>query len=237
MTLTSRWAPSWRCWRRGLCFAPTPTTSPRWPRSSPVPAPTWPGTSTCPLLVSPATSQHSQAPSRPGTTSPTSSSGAGRKWISKVGCQALVVPCLHVQVPSMCPPSPVPPQHGTAPCACTPELAFLVQGPPGFAAALQGAGTWLECLLGCKYAQEEWKRKGWLAQCVPARDSMIPALRTAGGVLALSKASVTLCCHQGCPGRGMAQSKMSSGSDTEFCGFGMPRNSCRCPKGMALPPL
>uniref|UniRef100_A0A8C0U7L9 GAS2-like protein 2 n=1 Tax=Cyanistes caeruleus TaxID=156563 RepID=A0A8C0U7L9_CYACU len=81
----------------------------------------------------------------------------------------------------------------------------------------------LQCLLGCKYAQEEWKRKGWMAQCVPARHGTIPALRTAGEVLAPSKASVTLSYHCGCPGRRVAQSRTSSGhSDPEFCGFGKP---------------
>lgn len=132
---------------------------------------------------------------------------------------------------SSCPTSPcssplhvfpcVPPTMGQHHVHAILELAFLVQGPPGLAAALQGAGMRLECFLGCKYAQEEWKRKGWLAQCVPARHGTIPALRTAGAILVL--ASVTLCYHHGCPGKGMAQNKTSSGhSDTEFCGFGMP---------------
>lgn len=33
-----------------------------------------------------------------------------------------------------------------------PELGFLAQAPLGSAAALQGAGMWWACLLGCKYA-------------------------------------------------------------------------------------
>lgn len=56
-----------------------------------------------------------------------------------------------------------------------------------------------------------------MAQGVPARLGTIPALRTAGEILALSKASATLSCHHGCPARGVTQTEMPSGhSDTEF---------------------